>query len=99
MFSIPSAKDNIIMEVPQKILIYTFSATPAVSGIYLMDLFRFCPKFGPYHYERLPRYKRVKWAQLAGPSQILNICCIFDHLTKYVALRFDMHCIDAVSSK
>ena len=27
MYRIPSAEENIIMEVPQKILIYTFSAT------------------------------------------------------------------------
>ena len=33
-----------------------------------MDLFGFGPKFGPYHYARLPNYKRVKLGRLAGPS-------------------------------
>ena len=35
-----------------------------------MDLFKFGPKFGPYHYAELPSYKRVKWGRLTGPSLI-----------------------------
>ena len=34
------------------------------STLYLIDLFVFRPKFGPYHYAELPSYKRVKWGQL-----------------------------------
>ena len=33
MYRIPSAKENITMEVPQKIQIYTFSATLGRNGI------------------------------------------------------------------
>ena len=33
MYCIPSATENILMEVPQKIRIYTFSVTLAYNGI------------------------------------------------------------------
>ena len=40
MFRISSATENIIMEVPQKILILTFSATLAYNGIYITIFLR-----------------------------------------------------------
>ena len=40
MFSIPSAKENIIIEVLQNILIYTFSATFPYNGIPVIILFK-----------------------------------------------------------
>ena len=40
MYRIPSAKENIIMKVPQKIPIYTFSATLGHNGISIMIFLR-----------------------------------------------------------
>ena len=35
-----------------------------------MDLFGFGKQFGQYHFAKLPKYKGVKWGQLAGRSLI-----------------------------
>ena len=40
MYHIPSAKENIIMEVPQKIPIHTFSATLGHNGIFVIIFFK-----------------------------------------------------------
>ena len=40
MYRIPSAEENIAMEVPQKIGIYTFSATVGDNGISIMIFFK-----------------------------------------------------------
>ena len=40
------------------------------STLYVMDLFRFGPTFSPFYCARLPIYKRVVWARLAGPSHM-----------------------------
>ena len=40
MYCIPSAEENIIMEMPQKIPIYTFSATLGHNGISILIFFK-----------------------------------------------------------
>ena len=39
---------------------HNFLKSSYYSTLYLMDLFGFGPKFGPYLYAELPSYKRVK---------------------------------------